>query len=364
MSYLPREYYIKNSTTDQEYEKVFKKSWLLAGLTDDLAKNNDFVTFEIYGRSVVVQNFNGKLAAFQNVCAHRFNRIQGATKGNRPFLCQYHGWTYNSEGLPIGVPQKSSFDPAELECAHLKKYAVDTVGRFVFVKMDTDDKTTLVEYLANFHERLLEMSKHIAEELFYEDVPHAANWKLLVENVNEGYHCPILHKESFIKSGFCKIAAINTEFSGKHSKWDGPKVIDENNKMTHKKMTFIDTRSLKHDTYYHQHIYPSFMFASTEGYFFFIGVIMPVDAENSVLRVRYFAPTRTDHSKPFFQKAFFDSNVQGGVQILKEEDQPIVEQCQKGLREETNSKGLLSSTEEVRLIEFHKVYLNDMNNVQ
>jgi phenylpropionate dioxygenase-like ring-hydroxylating dioxygenase large terminal subunit len=29
-----------------------------------------------------VQNFKGKIKAFQNVCAHRFNRIQPDQRGN------------------------------------------------------------------------------------------------------------------------------------------------------------------------------------------------------------------------------------------------------------------------------------------
>ena len=93
-----------------EQTKLFQRTWACVGFQRDLQKHNDFISREVGGLSVVVHNFNGELKAFHNVCSHRFNRIHTAPKGNRPLQCAYHGWIYDSAGLPSAIPKRPRFD--------------------------------------------------------------------------------------------------------------------------------------------------------------------------------------------------------------------------------------------------------------
>lgn len=361
--YIPQEYYYSEKHIDGEYISIFEKSWLFIGLTTELVNNNDFITADIAGRSIVVQNFRGNLHAFQNVCAHRFNRIQTENKGNRPFMCQYHGWAYNQEGKPIGIPQKNTFNPEDINCVKLKKYQLEVCGKFVFVKIDTDDSVDLKEFLGTFYPELEEISNHIGDQLGFEEIHHSTNWKLLIENVLEGYHCPLLHPGTLVRDGFCTKMADDIVFEEKHSKWHSSKTENEFSLKKSNKLKFLEERTYHHDSFYHIHVYPTFVFSSTEGYLFYIGNLIPIDANNTILRVRFYGPVLPEEEgkTKYIKKAFFDAAVETGLKVI-EEDRSVIQYCQKGIKENTNSKGILSNVEEVRLKKFHEIYLKDMNN--
>ena len=107
---IPSSYYHDETVLRIENERLFGRTWHFAGFAFDLADDNDYVSLEIAGKSIVVQNFEGKLGAFLNVCSHRFSEIRCEPKGNGPLRCPYHGWTYNAEGVPVGIPSRPRFD--------------------------------------------------------------------------------------------------------------------------------------------------------------------------------------------------------------------------------------------------------------
>ena len=106
---VPNEYYHDAAIFEKEKLALFQNSWIFIGMSMNLENHNDFLTDEIGGVSVVVQNFRGTLRAFHNVCTHRFNKIQNAKQGNRALICEYHGWNYNTDGIPFGIPLKAEF---------------------------------------------------------------------------------------------------------------------------------------------------------------------------------------------------------------------------------------------------------------
>ena len=83
-----------------EMKRLFTSGFQFAGMRRDLAQDKDFVTVDLPGLAIVVQNFRGELRAFRNVCSHRFSRLQWEERGNRPLACRYHGWAYDAQGCP------------------------------------------------------------------------------------------------------------------------------------------------------------------------------------------------------------------------------------------------------------------------
>ena len=196
---IPADAYWREDVLSAEIERVFAASWLCVGFTQDLANDRDFITARVGPRSIVVQNFKGVLKAFRNVCSHRFSRIQTEPCGNRPLTCPYHGWSYNADGVPHGVPQNAKafgLDDAEKARLALKPYALETVGHFVFVRM-SGEGPTLRDFLGEVHDHLAHVSAVCTHRVESLGVEVAANWKLGVENGIEAYHHAMVHTDTF-----------------------------------------------------------------------------------------------------------------------------------------------------------------------
>ncbi len=196
---IPADSYWREDVLAAEIEHVFKPSWLCVGFAEDLQNHQDFVTAQIGLHSIVVQNFEGSLRAFRNVCSHRFSKIQCEKAGNRVLQCPYHGWTYDAGGKPIGVPlNKQSFglNDADKAALALQSYALETVGHFVFVRMSREGPD-LRTFLGSFYDDLKHVSDVCPDRFEMESYDWAANWKLGMDNAAEGYHVPLVHAESF-----------------------------------------------------------------------------------------------------------------------------------------------------------------------
>lgn len=357
---LDKKWYTKKKYFEFEFENIYKKNWIFAGLTSDLQNNNDFITLQIGKSSVVIQNFKGQLVAFQNICSHRFKRIQTEEKGNRPFFCKYHGWNYDKEGMPR-IPKQDTFDLGETSCLKLKKYKLETCGNFVFVNLNIDCNITLEEYLGGYFVELEQISNHLDINLNENKViKHKSNWKLLVENVLEGYHCPLVHKESLVDLGYCIDIPIDVKFYNNHSSWHSPKIKKTEDKIN-SKLEFLNHLTFKHESFYHLYIFPNLFISSTSGSFFYIGNLLPMTKKKSNLICNFFGANYDrdlNIKEKSLNKAMFAYNVESAIKVLFE-DKPMVESCQKGLEENSNKTGILSKTEEIRILEFHKILNKD-----
>ena len=195
---LPPEAYWQPEWFARERQNIFFKNWILAGFKNQLAQPNDYISFTIAGLPVVVRNMKGKLVAFRNVCSHRHSIIHPAGCGNAMFRCPYHGWTYDAEGVPIGVPDNAnSFGlnkDARRELA-LEPLAVDNCGNFVFVRVAAEGPS-LKQWLGSFAEPLEHISDVLTTVYWTIDERWKCNWKNRFEVIIEGYHVPAVHKTS------------------------------------------------------------------------------------------------------------------------------------------------------------------------
>src|SRR5262249_45545495 len=149
---LPPESYWANDWFDAERRRTFHDNWIFAGVTQDLENHNDYLSFTVAGVPIIVRNTKGKLAAFYNICSHRHATIHPKGCRNGHFRCLYHGWTYDGEGCPVGIPDNTrsfGFDQAARKALSLRKIAVDTCGKFVFVRL-SEEGPSLKEWLGSY----------------------------------------------------------------------------------------------------------------------------------------------------------------------------------------------------------------------
>ncbi|MGI8948026.1 MAG: aromatic ring-hydroxylating oxygenase subunit alpha [Ornithinimicrobium sp.] len=197
---LPQRDYVDQDIFDLDMERVFARSWLLLGSTAELPQPGAVLTWSVGRDSVVVtRDQDGSLQAHHNVCRHRGSRLRPDGCGSeRVLVCPYHQWTYGLDGSLRGAPHMGSDlsrDQLGLRPVHLRELA-----GLLFVCFDQeapafDHARAAIGPQLGPHR--LDRTK-VAARLHY-DV--RANWKMLVENNRECYHCRANHPE-FCQSNY------------------------------------------------------------------------------------------------------------------------------------------------------------------
>ena len=180
-----------------EQAAVIARTWQLVCHREKLAAAGDYVTTTVAGLPVlVVRAGGGELRAFYNVCKHRAHEIVAGEGSARSLRCPYHGWTYGLDGSLVAARHTKNlvdFDPSGI-C--LDAVQAEEFGGFVFVNLDVTaaplrlQASDLADEIAAKAPDIANLT--LARRLTY-DI--ASNWKNVVENYLECYHCHIAHKD-------------------------------------------------------------------------------------------------------------------------------------------------------------------------
>jgi carnitine monooxygenase subunit len=194
---LPARFYTDPTIYEAEKAAIFYKSWWCAGHKSQLPKPGSYITTEIHEQGVVVtRDQDGKLRAFYNVCQHRGHELVKGAGEARIFTCPYHAWTYNLDGtlrtarLTKALPDFKACDFA------LKPVRVEEFCGFVFVNLD-QDATSLKEQSGALEDEIRKYVPRIDDMVFAhrDDYVIKANWKVVIDNFLECYHCHPAHRD-------------------------------------------------------------------------------------------------------------------------------------------------------------------------
>ncbi|WP_426504511.1 aromatic ring-hydroxylating oxygenase subunit alpha [Dactylosporangium sp. McL0621] len=187
-----------------EQERIFETMWYCAARADDLEAPGAFRTVTVGRESVLVSRArDGSIKAFLNVCRHRGARLCTEESGNtgRAFRCVYHAWTYDLDGRLIAAPNLVRMpDVDRREFGLVAVHARVWLG-YVWVCLADEPPPFDDDVVGSATQRLgdAEAIEHygidrlqVGHRVVY-DV--AANWKLIVENFMECYHCATIHPE-------------------------------------------------------------------------------------------------------------------------------------------------------------------------
>jgi phenylpropionate dioxygenase-like ring-hydroxylating dioxygenase large terminal subunit len=199
LSRMPPQAYIDQGWFERERELFFKPLWQFIGLKMMLSQHNAFITRTLCGLPIVVQNFNGELRAFENLCVHRQNPVQTLANGVRPLVCSYHGWGYGKDGAPDNIPFEAEafrYPPEERACLHLRRFALETIGNLVFINLSSNPIPIGEQFGADFLTSLQECSDAFDGEVMLTTFKMQANWKLAYENLRDAHHPRYVHARS------------------------------------------------------------------------------------------------------------------------------------------------------------------------
>src|SRR5688572_28870786 len=191
---LSARYYREPEVAELEQTRIFARNWQLVGHEADLPPAGGYMTTTAGAQPVlVIRDEEGTLRAFRNVCRHRGSRLlSGSGECGQAIRCLYHGWTYRLDGELIGVPEGRSIPGLDKSSLGLFPVRVEVMCGLVFVNLDPDAEP-LAEQVRGLPERFERYSiEELRPKTFWEGT-QPANWKIVVENYNEGYHIPIGH---------------------------------------------------------------------------------------------------------------------------------------------------------------------------
>jgi phenylpropionate dioxygenase-like ring-hydroxylating dioxygenase large terminal subunit len=340
---LPATWYTDPATFARERARIFQRSWQYAGLAEQLARPGDFLTCRVGAVPIViVRDTTGTLRAFINVCRHRGSELVLEGCGNRATLqCHYHAWTYNLDGSLRAAPGEKGEAQFDRDAYPLIAAGVETWGPFIFVNADATARP-LAETLGELPAlvtatgvRLDAVKRRVRREFTI-----AANWKVVVDNYLECYHCPVAHPS------FSDLIDVNnyhvTEYDW-FSTQTGP--VKESARTGQSGPYAVSGRV---DAGFYAYLWPNFMVN-----------IYPGEGNVSLNSIQ---PLAVDRTLAIFEYCFVDAVSEGEagdfvrfIDQVQDEDTVLCESVQRGLGSGYFDQGRLMLSRENGLRHFQRL---------
>ena len=179
-----------------EREQIFHRSWQFVCHEESLRDPGSYVTMDIEGQPIVaLRSRDGELGAFYNVCKHRGHELLKGQGKIRRITCPYHAWTYDLYGALVTAPRSQYLENFDHKQICLDRVQVEVFCHLVFVNLD-GDAAALAEQSGNLAREIMEYAPDLSRLTFSTRLTYRieANWKAVVDNFLECYHCPVAHK--------------------------------------------------------------------------------------------------------------------------------------------------------------------------
>ncbi|NEB02719.1 Rieske 2Fe-2S domain-containing protein [Streptomyces sp. SID13726] len=194
---LRSEAYVDPKWLDAEMKGVFARTWQWICHVEKLREPGSYVSATVAGMPVaVVRDRDGTLRAFYNVCKHRAHELLSGSGTTRNIVCPYHAWTYTLAGELRSARRADAMPTFDKSRICLDRVPVEEFGGCVYVNLDpaaeplARQAPDLAAEIAHWAPDIAELTH--AKRLTYE---LRSNWKNVVDNFLECYHCHIAHKE-------------------------------------------------------------------------------------------------------------------------------------------------------------------------
>jgi phenylpropionate dioxygenase-like ring-hydroxylating dioxygenase large terminal subunit len=185
---------------DLEMIRVYARSWVWLGDTEDLQEPGDYITGRIgYQPVIVIRQEDGSVKGFLNNCRHRASGLAFEPAGHcgRTLTCPYHNWAYAIDGRLVGIPDQPRMYPDGFPTDDfgLVPIRVEVAwDKLVFgcLSHKTEPFRSWIAPLAERYDRYhFESFTRYHREL---DETYPINWKAFVENSNDDYHVRFVHR--------------------------------------------------------------------------------------------------------------------------------------------------------------------------
>ncbi|MFD6063745.1 aromatic ring-hydroxylating oxygenase subunit alpha [Rhodococcus wratislaviensis] len=193
----PKQRFFGEEWFERDLEAIWRPRWLIAGHVDELDANGKYgyLTYSIGDDELLIRRApDGTLRAFYNVCPHRGARLCDGPSGKstKRIVCPYHLWSFSPSDGAL-TTSREMHDDFDREAYGLTSAHVDVWHGLIFICLADEPPAPLHEYLADVTLGAYDLSG--MKLAAFKSHTIEANWKLVIENNLECYHCVVNHPE-------------------------------------------------------------------------------------------------------------------------------------------------------------------------
>lgn len=203
---IHKDTYIKPDWHIVDRDHIFRKSWQFVCHENQLPNAGDYIATHLHGQSIFICRQNdGSLKAFYNVCKHRGHELLSGAGNTKRIICPYHAWLYDLDGRFLEARQSQFIESFESGDFCLDSIKLEVFCHLVFVNLD-ERAAALASQSQNLASEIMQYAPDLASLKFAHRLTYTikANWKSVVDNFLECYHCPVAHKD------FCTLVDMST----------------------------------------------------------------------------------------------------------------------------------------------------------
>lgn len=189
-----------------DLQEIIARTWQWVCHVEKLRNPGDYIAVEIAGQPIaVVRDRDGALRAFWNVCKHRAHQLLEGSGNSTRIMCPYHAWTYRLDGQLVRAPHTETLEAFDTKEICLDQVQVEEFCGFVYVNLDRKAEP-LSKLSGDLETEIRHWAPDIDQLTFGKRLTYdiRSNWKNVVDNFLECYHCPTAHKD------FCTLVDMDT----------------------------------------------------------------------------------------------------------------------------------------------------------
>ncbi len=194
---LNSEAYTDPRCFDVEQKSLFSKNWIWVCHVEKLREPGAYVAMEVAGHPIfLTRDKVGKLRGFYNVCKHRAHPLLSGEGKAKLLTCPYHAWAYDLTGQLVRAPHTEDLPGFDTKEICLDQISVEKFCSFIYVNLDPKAEP-LAKQSGDLGKEIMHWAPDIAELTFGHRLTYdiKSNWKNVVDNFLECYHCHTAHKD-------------------------------------------------------------------------------------------------------------------------------------------------------------------------
>ena len=194
---IPARYYLDSEIYQREKEAVFYRNWWYVGHQSQLSEPGCYLTMQVCEQNIIVIRDNsGELQAYYNVCQHRGHELLSGSGKVGTITCPYHAWSYGFDGelkAARNTEKLVDFDKCQFA---LKPVQVEVFCGLLFINLDLQAQPLKLQ-TGDLEAEIRAFCPRVDEVQFAQRDNYEVdtNWKVMVDNFLECYHCHPAHKD-------------------------------------------------------------------------------------------------------------------------------------------------------------------------
>ena len=345
--------YTKSEWFAADKRNIIGQSWQWVCHVEKTREPGSYATAEIAGQPIaVVRDKNGELRAFYNVCKHRAHQLLSGEGNTSLIVCPYHAWAYKLDGQLQGAPHTQNLKQFNKDEICLDQVLVEEFCGFVFVNLNPA-ATSLASQSGDLATEIMHWAPDVEDLTFGYRLSYdiKSNWKNVVDNFLECYHCPVAHKD------FCNLVDMDTYKVTTHGIYSSH-MADAGNTPN----TAYDVSEATVKTHAVWWLYPTTCLMRYPGRSSMIVLnIIPVDVDRTLETYDFYLESPEPNAMELETIRYLD-------EVLQVEDINLVESVQKGMNTPAFNQGRIvhdpkgSGKSEHALHHFHGLVLDAYGN--